>query len=147
MADDTTDPVSSYVLNYLNALKAMDRAKAKLEKMANDISLSEPDRAAAGSAFLDMSEKTGRLKAAHAAFMAAHQPGVNPPSNAVVAKSGQLADALAKVIAKAKESSAILDAVTQFVTDWSQLAGQPAAAAAAPQGASTADWLAAHNTN
>lgn len=160
MAD--IDAVSSYILNYMNALEAMENAKTKLKKMITNLTLPETERAAAAAAFLDMSEEMGRMQATHAVFIATFPPGVKGPSDAVVQKSLDLAKQLGEVIAEAKEAVAIIAAVTRVVDAWTRLAedrpaavlaaapvqavsAQPAAAAVGAPGLTNSNWLAGHS--
>lgn len=120
------------VLNYLKARDELDETQTRLLDMSVDLRLDESERAAAAAAFLDLSQQIADMDSTHTALKAKIAAGgVNPPSQALVDKSLQLATDLGKVIAKAKKAEAILAAATQLVDAWTALAtGLPAAAPA-----------------
>jgi len=149
--------IYKYMISYGSALQALGAEKDYFDGIASNIMSSESDQSNAIAASQGLSDDIALLKAAHQAFMDKFQNALSPPGPDVIARSQQLATALASQLRSTQQASAILDCVTQFLADWNALSAgaAPAAAAAAAPVASPAAlaragaahqvaWLAGH---
>lgn len=116
--------IQAYMLNYFNALQALEDEQEEQRQRAKDESLSDSDRAEAAAAFLDLTRQIAHFKDAHEAFLRTFGgPGVAPPSDAVIQRSKDLAAGLAQQLAANLTAVALLGIVTKFVNAWAGLGG------------------------
>lgn len=154
------DTIAAYIVNFADALQSMEEADAMLKDRFKNLALTETERAEAALARLDLVDLKGRMRSSFAVFKLKFNPGINPPSPTVVAKSLQLAKDLGVVIANAGKAVAIVAAVTKAVQGFEAIANAPAglappvavAAAAAPAPATVVavnnmSWLTGDNGN
>lgn len=122
--------VEAYMLNYFDALTALQEAGDDLARKARDMNVAPSERASAAAACLDMTRVVAHLKAAHDGFLQAHAGTANPPSAALVDESLRLSAALARDIAAAQQAVAVLEVAKTFVDGWARMLGAQAGAPA-----------------
>lgn len=131
------DTIASYILNFANSMRSIEKAKLKLEKMLDDLNEPEKERAKAAAALLALVDEQKRMRSSFEVFKLRFTPGINPPSAAIVSQAIQLSTDLADVIATANKAVAIINAVTQAVNGFVAIANAPSSAATVTAGAAT----------
>lgn len=123
------EALGAYVTNQIAAVAVLKQEQRYLIEIAEGSLGSAAERYAAAGAAAAIGDQLIELKSAHEAYLSKLTISVKAPSVAVVKRSAELANELARVIRATVKASIILDVVTKFVADWTALTAAPTPAA------------------
>ena len=143
--------VGKYMTSYLASLHLMEDEASQFKRNQDNLALSRDERLDAAEGLIDITFQIKLFKGAHEAYLLTISPGVGAPSAEVLKRTMQLSTGLAKEIANAKTTAAIIATVTNVVDAWTKFSGGPVeggagAGQAAPGQAAATTTLALSNS-